>query len=79
MYQYSLNNRAINSQGGVPLTNVSDWQLSACRDFNGDGKADVLLRSQSTGRWYQYLMNNRAILSAGSVGMTQDTNWTVQP
>ena len=47
-------------------------------DFNGDRRADVLLRRTDNGRWYYYSMNGRRPLSGrGGVSLTNNLAWAV--
>jgi len=55
----------------------SDFVVQATRDFNGDGKADILWRQTSTGTVLLWLMNGgNAPTSAG--GWTVPTDYIVQ-
>src|SRR5205807_925371 len=47
------------------------------RDFNGDGKADILWRNSGTGENTIWLMNGAAISSAAVFATVSDLNWTV--
>ena len=47
--------------GGAGL----DWTVEGLGDFNGDGKADILLRHTS-GAFYIWLMNGTTIVGVGS-------------
>jgi Ca2+-binding RTX toxin-like protein len=47
-------------------------------DVNGDGRADLLWRSQSTGENYLYTMNGTAVTSGeGSLRTVADLNWSL--
>ena len=47
-------------------------------DFNGDGRADVLLRHAGTGRWHYYPMNGRWVYTgAGEAALTPNLAWAV--
>ena len=47
-------------------------------DFNGDRRADVLLRRTDNGRWYYYPLNGRRPLSGrGGVSLTNNLAWAV--
>ena len=45
------------------------------RDFNGDGKADILWRHTS-GTLYEWLLNGTSIIGQGSPG-SASTDWTI--
>ena len=47
-------------------------------DFNGDGRADVLLRRTDNGRWTYYPMNGRRVLAGrGGVPLSNNLAWGV--
>ena len=47
-------------------------------DFDGDGKADVLWRNESTGRNRVWLMNGAALAAEDGIGREIDRYWKVQ-
>ncbi|MFH1216152.1 MAG: carboxypeptidase regulatory-like domain-containing protein [Pseudomonadota bacterium] len=87
---YELDGNTVSGSGSV-ATLVLDWQTvfpegesaneeetgsNPASDFNGDGKADILLRSQSTGLLWEYQMSGNTILaSAKLTGLSND--WSV--
>ena len=47
-------------------------------DFDGDGRADVLLRHAESGRWHFYPMHGRSVRSgAGEANLTPNLAWAV--
>src|SRR5205823_985655 len=50
----------------------------APRDFDGDGRADILWRNTSTGENYIYLMNGWTIAAQGLVNAVSDQAWQVK-
>ncbi len=66
--------------GGNVVQQLSGWSIAGVGDFTGDGKADVLYRSDTTGMTYLDVMDGAAI-DWGSSGFTSsqvtDTKWTV--
>ncbi len=61
--------------GGVPLTRNLAWQVAAIADFNGNGRADVLIRHHD-GRWFLYPMNGRRVTSGrGTADLTRNLAW----
>jgi len=52
----------------------------AKNDFDGDGKADVLLRNTTTGDWNLTQLNGLTVLNQGSVsGALTDTKYAIAP
>jgi len=48
-------------------------------DFDGDGRADLLLRDRKTLAWRMYLMNGRAVRAAlGVAALPRDPDWQLQ-
>src|SRR5262249_5626229 len=50
--------------------------LLCCKDFNGDGQADILWRHTS-GTVYEWLLNGTSLIGLGSPG-TAGTDWQIQ-
>ena len=48
----------------------------ARRDFNGDGKTDILWRRTSSGQVYVWLLNGTSVIDAGSPG-TVSSDWQI--
>jgi len=80
---YPMNGRTVLNNanfGSIGITPDLNWQAVATDDFNGDDRADILLRHQVTGRWLMIPLNGRFPLrnaNFGGVGITPDMNWTV--
>jgi hypothetical protein len=51
---------------GAPVTLDPSWSIAAMGDFNGDGKADIMLRSTS-GVFAEWTMNGSAIAAVNGV------------
>ena len=78
-HYYRMNGRRTlsGSGGGVGLTTDLAWHVSGVSDFDGDGRADVLLRHEN-GRWRYYPMDGRTALSgAGMASLTTNLAWRV--
>ncbi|TPH18379.1 VCBS repeat-containing protein [Litorilituus lipolyticus] len=60
----------------LQINRIADrqWQMANMADFDGDGKADILWRNQSSGSTYMYLMNGNAIIGQGSSAVI-GTDW----
>jgi hypothetical protein len=67
----------IRSQGSIYREPNTAWKIVAQGDYNGDGKADLLWRNESTGQVYMMLMNGLAISSQAMVYTEPDTAWKV--
>jgi len=59
--------------GGFALT-VGDlnWKIVNTADFNGDGRADILYRRETTGELYLHLMNGTTSTAAGFINTEAD-------
>ena len=53
-----------------------EFEFKATADFNGDGKADVMLR-RTDGRFFIYVMDGLTILDEGAPDMTGNTTFQV--
>ena len=76
-HYHPMDGRAVdtNAQGSAALTRNLAWQVAAIADFNGNGRADVLLR-HSEGRWYFYPMNGRNYTAGrGGANLTRNLAW----
>lgn len=62
----------------VPLSKASAWEFSGTGDFNFDGKTDVLLQNQSSGRWYLYNMDGERVAKRGYLNLNGDPNVNVK-
>src|SRR5260370_37227584 len=50
--------------------------LGTSRDFDGDGKADILWRNTTTGQVYEWLLNGTSVIGGGSIG-TGTLDWQI--
>jgi hypothetical protein len=56
----------------------TDWTVAGTRDFDGDGRSDILWHHEVTGNNAMWLMDGTTVLPAsGSVQSFPDTDWTV--
>ena len=76
---YTLNGSTITSEGRVAMTGNTDWRAVSFADFNGDIKADVLMRNVSTGGWWLYTLDGQTVLSSKKVNVTPKLDWQLQP
>jgi hypothetical protein len=77
---YTITGTTVTSQGFMDtgLTRNADWQLVSSADFDGDSKADLLLRNTVDGRWLLYLLDSHLIKSQSVMPMSADLADTVQ-
>jgi hypothetical protein len=70
-----MNGAAIGPQGVVYTEPNLAWKIVAQGDYNGDGKADLLWRNETTGQVYMMLMNGLGIASQTMVYQEANTAW----
>ena len=72
-----MNFRLVRPNSG-PTTLFSDlnWELMGTGDFNGSGRADVLMRNWVSGKWWIFMMNGRRNNSGGTA-ITTDMDWQI--
>src|SRR6266850_403578 len=77
-YLYPMNGTAILAgEGYVRTVADSSWKIIGYGDFNGDGRADILWRNNTSGQNYVYVMNGTSIASEGYFRTVADLNWHV--
>ena len=78
-YLFPMDGRTVKPGEGF-LRTVSDlaWEIVAVRDYDGDGRSDLLWRHSSTGENYLYPMNGRAIKpTEGFIRTVPPGSWIV--
>src|SRR5437879_833795 len=78
-YLYPMNGTTIKPSEGF-IRSVADpaWQVKGVGDFDGDGKADIVWRNNSSGQNYLYPMDGTTIKPTEAYLRTvADTNWQI--
>ena len=75
---YPMNGRRVivEERGWANLPRDTDWRMAGVGDFDGDGRAGVLLR-HIDGAWRVYSMNGRRVVAGQSTTtlLPDDQNW----
>src|SRR6266850_1019837 len=59
------------------LCSVCGMVFAVERDFDGDGRADILWRNQATGENYIYFMDGKVVIAEGYIRTVSDLNWKI--
>ena len=63
---------------GVPADDRRpNWEIVGVGDFDGDGRADVILRNTFTGQNIGWLMNGLTVRNSAFLPTIADTNWQI--
>ncbi len=52
-----------------------NWQPVLIEGFDGDDRADLLLRNLEAWKWWLYRLNGNLIETSGLVGASRDRRW----
>lgn len=78
MYYWFLNGATrvayaqITTNTGTALRVASPWQILSQKDFNGDGKSDILWRNATTGDMYIYYMDGNILANYAQIKNTSN-------
>jgi hypothetical protein len=61
----------------LPAIADTNWEIRGVGDFDGDGKADVMLRNKATGQDIVWLMNGLSVANSAFLPAIADTNWEI--
>jgi hypothetical protein len=77
-YIYMMDGLTILPSEGYART-VADlnWYPAGAGDFNGDGRADILWRNDSTGETYVLLMDGLSVANEGYLRTVANLNWDI--
>jgi RHS repeat-associated protein len=80
-YLWPLNGTTIGPMEGALRTLATlDWKVAQSADYDGDGKADLLLKNHVTGEHYLWPLEGTNIKpSEGTVRTVSDLNWKIVP
>jgi hypothetical protein len=74
---YLMNGASIATSAGVNTVSNLDWKIVGSGDFDGDGKADILLRNSATGQNWVYLMDGASIVTSAGVNTVSNLDWKI--
>jgi len=63
------------AEGFVPLKAQAAWKPVGTEDYDGDGRADMLLRNCRSGDWFLYTLAGRVVTSKGPVALKSELDW----
>jgi hypothetical protein len=74
---FLMNGAQITFEGVIYTEPNLAWKVVAVGDYNGDGRADILYRNDSTGMVWMMLMNGASIASAGVAYQEPNIAWRI--
>ena len=73
-----MNGLTVSLAAFMPTIADTNWEIVGVGDFDGDGKADVILRNRATGQNIGWLMNGLTVATAAFMPTIADTNWEIK-
>jgi len=73
-----MDGTSISSAGLVATVGDLNYRIAGTRDYNADGRVEVLWRHQTTGALWMWSVNGVSITSVTWVGKVPDTGYQVQ-
>lgn len=79
IYMHIMSSTGVNgpASGGVGTVSDLNWKIAAIDDFNGDGKADIYWRNQTTGANYLWALNGLNLVLGQGLNVEPDLNWKI--
>lgn len=74
----SMQGEQVISRTQIAIEADINWQAVGREDYDGDGRADLLMRNSETGHWHVYLLNGNTIKSDGPLNLSRSLAWEVQ-
>ena len=78
MYYWPMDGTTVGPDAAFLPVITTNWLIQGLRDFNGDGRADVLWREQASGNTYMWMMNGASAVGVGYTEAQADNTWTIQ-
>ena len=73
-----MNGTSVNSLGSPGNLSDPNWVIKSIGDFDGDGKADILLNHALSGQVNIWQMDGTSKIFSGPVGIVGDLNWKIK-
>ena len=70
-----MNGLTVSTSAFLPTIADTNWEIKGMGDFDGDGKADVVLRNKVTGQNIGWLMNGLTVSTSAFMPTIADVNW----
>ncbi len=71
-----MNGMTITTSQGINTVADMNWGVVGSRDYDGDGKSDILWRNTNTGLNWMYLMDGTTIITSQEIN-TVNSDWEI--